>query len=417
MSAHDRPLAPKVLFVLLAVGFVAIYCNRVWRVYSAQRSAKSSAIIPGLEHAMRLAPDNAVFPHLLGLELSVSGGHYDDAVANLRKAVTLNPYRGRYWLDLASAYQEGGNLPLQNEAVQSALAAEPGNPEVAAEAAQYYLAAGEAEHAMPLVRQALDQDPQTASTLLLTCWRTTRDASLLLAKAIPPKPDIQLAFLRVLTEQEQKADADEAWRQIVASRNSFPPELAAFYFEYLLKEHDVAGFSRAWHALAGIAPTLRPYLPGGNLIVNPSFDQPILAYGFDWRYQPAEHVLAGIDDAERHSGRRSLSLSYDGNPAYDVGWEQLIPVRPKTAYEFTAWIKSDSVTSSSGPRLAIVDAYSGANLLLTGDVLDTHPWHEVSGRMEVPAGTELVAVRIIRTPANTKIRGRVWIDDLRLEAR
>jgi hypothetical protein len=417
VSSLERALLRKVLFVLVCVGFIAFYCTRVLRVYLAQRSSESSAIVPGLERAIRLAPDNAVFPHLLGLQLSLSDRDYDSALANLRKAVVLNPYIGRYWLDLASVYQETDNLQLQNEAVQSALAAEPGNPEVAAEAAQYYLAEGDADHALPLVRQALDQDPQVAPTLLLTCWRATRDANLLLAKAVPPSPELQLALLQVLIEQKQKAASDATWQHIVASRRSFLPVLANVYLEYLIKENDVAGFDRAWHELSALAPSLRPYLPTGNLIVNGSFEQPILNYGFDWRHQPADHIVAGVDDAVAHSGNRSLSLSYDGNPAYDAGWEQFVPVQSNTAYEFSVWIKSDNVTSSSGPRLAIVDAYSGANLLLTDDVLDTHPWHEISGRLQVPTGTELVAAKIIRAPANTKIRGRVWIDDLRLEAR
>lgn len=272
MSFSDRALLRKVLFAVVCVGFVAIYCTRVLRVYLAQRSAESSAIIPGLERAIRLAPDNAAFPHLLGLQLSVFDGDYDRAVANLHKAVSLNPYSGRYWLDLASAYQEGGsNLQLENEAVQSALAAEPGNPEIAAEAAQYYLAEGDADYALPLVRRALNQNPQVAATLLLTCWRATHDASLLLAKAVPPRPDLQVAFLRVLTEQNQKAAANDAWQQIVTARHSFPPELSLFYFDYLIKENDVTGFDRAWHQLASLAPSLRPYISTNNLIVELEF--------------------------------------------------------------------------------------------------------------------------------------------------
>jgi tetratricopeptide (TPR) repeat protein len=318
---------------------------------------------------------------------------------------------------LASVYQEGGSLHLQDEAVQSALAAEPGNPEIAAEAAQYYLADGDADRALPLVRQALDQNPQVAPTLLLTCWRATRDTNLLLAKAVPPSPELQLALLRVLTEQKEKAAANDAWQHIVAARRSFPPELSLFYFDDLMKENDVAGFDRAWHELAGLAPSMRPYLPTGNLIVNASFEQPVLNYGFDWRHQPADHIVAGVDDAVAHSGTRSLSLSYDGSPSYDAGWTQFVPVQSNTAYKFSVWIKSENVTSASGPRVAIVDAYTGANLLLTDDVLDTHSWHEVGGRLQVPAGTKLLAVKIIRAPANTKIRGRVWIDDLRLEAK
>ncbi len=417
MPPREPAVLHRILFSLICIALVTMYCDRVLRVYLAHRAAEAPDIIPGLQRAIRLVPGNATFPHLLGLQLSVAGQDRDGALANLRRAAALNPYKGRYWLDLAGAYQEANDLQLENQALQSAIAAEPGNPEVAAEAAQYYLAAGDTARALPLVRQALSQDPQVAPSLLLTCWRATHDADLLLANALPPDPGLQFALLRVLGEQNQPAAASHAWGQIVASRRPFPPEMSVFYLDYLLKEHDVAGFERAWHELGGVAASIQPYLPTANLIVNPSFEQPILNYGFDWRHQPTDHIVAGIDDTTGHSGTRSLSLSYDGSPAYDAGWTQFVPVRSGAAYAFSAWIKSENVTSSSGPRIAIADAFSGANLLVTDDVLDTHPWHEVTGQLQIPAATNLVAIKFIRGPANTKIRGRVWIDDLRLEAR
>jgi len=397
----------------MCLGTLSIYIGRVVRVYLARRSADSSQV-EGVERAIRLVPDNAEFPHLLGLLLPASD---DGAIANLRKAVTLNPNSGRYWLDLASLYQVTGNVEKQNESVQSALNAEPGNPEIAAEAAQYFLVAGDVGRAFPLFRQALVQNPQAAKAIFLVCWRETRDANLLLAEVIPGSPELQLAFLRMLAEQKETTAVNQVWQQLVASHRSFPPQLSFFYFDYLLKEHEVASFDRAWHELAGLSPNLQAYLPNDNLMVNAGFERQLLNSGFDWRYEPADHIAAGIDDNVAHSGTHSLSLSYDGNPAYDAGWKQFVPVQSNTDYEFSFWIKSENVTSSSGPRIAIVDAYSGANIFLTDDVLDTHPWQEIKGTLRVPAETELLAVKIVRAPANTRIRGRVWIDDLRLVKR
>jgi hypothetical protein len=408
-----RPPVRNVLLVLMCLGTLSIYIGRVVRVYLARRSADSSQV----ERAIRLVPDDAEFPHLLGLRLSAYDQDDDGAIANLRKAVTLNPNSGRYWLDLASVYQVTGNVEKQNEAVQFALDAESGNPEVAAEAAQFFLVAGDVGRALPLFRQALVQNPQAAKAILPVCWRETRDVNLLLAEVIPGSPELQLAFLRMLTEQRETTAANQVWQQLVASHRSFQPQLSFFYFDYLLKEHEVASFDRAWHELAGLSPNLQAYLPNDNLMVNAGFEEQLLNSGFDWRYEPADHIAAGIDDNVAHSGTHSLSLSYDGNPAYDAGWKQFVPVQSNTDYEFSAWIKSENVTSSSGPRIAIVDAYSGANILLTDDVLDTHPWQEIKGTFRVPANTELLAVKIVRAPANTRIRGRVWIDDLRLVKR
>jgi hypothetical protein len=41
----------------------------------------------------------------------------------------------------------------------------------------------------------------------------------------------------------------------------------------------------------------------------------------------------------------------------------------------------------------------------------------LKGTLRVPASAELIAAKIIRSPADTRIRGRVWIDDLRLVKR
>jgi tetratricopeptide (TPR) repeat protein len=411
-----RPPVRNTLLVLMCLGTLSIDIDRVVRVYLARRSADSSQL-EGLKRAIRLVPADAEFPHLLGLRLSASDQDDDGALANLRRAVTLNPNSGRYWLDLAAVYQVTGNVEKQNEAVQSALNAEPGNPEVSTEAAQFFLVAGDVGRALPLFRQALVQNPQAAKAILPVCWRETRDANLLLAEVIPSSPELQLRFLRMLTEQKETTAANQVWQQLVASHRSFQPQLSFFYFDYLLKEHEVASFDRAWHELADVSPKLQAYLPNDNLIVNAGFEQPLLNFGFDWRYEPVDHIAAGIDDNVAHSGTHSLSLSYDGSPAYDAGWKQFVPVQSNADYELSVWIRSENVTSSSGPRIAIVDAYSGANLLLTDDVLDTHPWREIKGTLRVPAQTELLAVKIVRAPANTRIRGRVWIDDLRLVKR
>jgi tetratricopeptide (TPR) repeat protein len=418
VTLPKRSLTRDALLILTCVVTLTIYIYRVVAVYLAGRLADSSQVAD-LERAIRLVPDDPELPHLLGLQLSASGQIDNDngAVANLRKTVSLNPYIARYWLDLASVYQAAGNVEKADEAIQSALNAEPGNPEVAAEAAQDFLHSGELDRAWPLFRQALAQNPQAAEDILPVCWHEMPDVNLLLARVIPESPELQLAFLRMLAAQKETAAANQVWQNIVAANKSFDPQLSFFYFEYLLKEHEVAAFDRARHELAALSPSLQSYLPNNNLVVNGGFEQPLSNSGLEWRYEPAEHITVGIDDNVAHSGAHSLSFSYDGNPAYDAGWTQFVPVQPNVDYDFSAWIKSENVTSSSGPRIVIVDAYSGANLLLTDDVLDTHPWQEIKGSLRVPEGTELLAVKFVRAPANTRIRGRVWIDDLRLVKR
>ncbi len=416
MTLPPRPQLAKALLLLFTACALSIYMDRVIRVYRAQRYA-DSVQVQDIQHAIRLLPGNAELPNLLGVRLSASNLDRGVAIANFRRAVDLNPDRGPYWLDLASLYQVSGEVEQENAALQSALSAEPGNPEIAAEAAQLFLASGQPDRAFPLVRQALEENPDAADSLLPVCWRENGNAKLILAEAIPPRPELQVAFLRVLVEQGESAAASDVWQAIVAGHKAFPPQISFFYFDYLLREHDVAGFDRGWHALATLAPEIGAYLPNDNLIVNAGFEQPLLNSGFDWRFQTVDHVAVGVDDRVAHSGTRSLALSYDGNAAYDSGWIQFVPVQGNAEYDFSVWVKSENVTSSSGPRIAIVDAYNEDTLLLTDDVLDTHPWQELKSSFRVAPDTALLKVSIIRAPANTRIRGRVWMDDLRLVKR
>jgi tetratricopeptide (TPR) repeat protein len=416
LKASLRLILKQVLLVVICLGLVAIYVSRVVRVYLAQRSAKPGQIAV-LERAIRLVPSDADFYASLGAELFASNKDYDRVEDNFLNAVGLNPNQAWYWLELASVYRVTGNKEKESDAVQAALLAQPSDPEVAEEAAGFFIGRGDVNRAMSLFQRALALNPDAAARVLPLCWRQTQDVNLILANVIPGNPQLQLQFLSLLTEAKDTAAARQVWQHLLNSHEAFQPQLSFFYFDYLLKEHDAAGFDRAWHDLASVAPDLRAYLPNENLIVNGGFEQPLLNAGFDWRHRPADHIAAGIDGTVAHSGGHSLALSYDGNPADDAGWKQFVPVHANAEYEFSAWIKSDNVISSSGPRIAIVDGYSGANLFLSDDVLDTHPWQEMKGVFRVPAETESIAVKVIRSPADTRIRGRVWIDDLRLVKR
>ena len=408
-----RALLKKVILLAVCAAATSLYVRRVILIYMAGRGADGYRVV-GLERATQLAPGNAEFAHMLGLQLLESLPDRDRAIAELRTAANLTPYVAQYWLDLASAYQLAGNLPEQKAALENALRAEPNNPDITAESAQYYLVEGDTQRSLDLLRRTLEMDPSTVTDLLPAYWRAVPDAPRLLDEAIPARPEPQIAFLRLLVGQNETTAARQVWERILASHGQFEPRTVLFYFDYLIQKHEVAGLAAAWHQFCLAAPDSQRFLPTDNLIVNPGFELEPLNAGLDWRHESAENVVAGIDDNIAHSGSRSLSLLFDGNPVYLAGWRQLIPVQPGADYTFSAWIKSENTVSSSGPRFEITDAYTGARILLTEDVLETQPWHDISGTLHVPEGTALLALQIVRAPANTGIRGHVWIDDLKL---
>jgi hypothetical protein len=393
---------------------VALYLQFSLRAFLAAHLAATPAL-PNLNKAIRLEPSNAEYHELLGRNLALSGASLDEAISDYRTALHLDPYEARYWLDLAGAYQVAGRTSEQGESVEHAVEADPTTPHVAWEAANFFLVQGDQEKALRYFRVVLANDPEAVDSALQLCWRATGDVNRILDQALPRRPDLYLSFLRLLIYRQEVAAAENVWNHLTALNQEFSMKLAFPYFRLLLAKQEVAPAQSAWQQLAGVDHSLQPYLPSReNLIVNGGFEENVLNGGFDWWYESNPHAALGIDTSEFYGGTRSLSVTFDGlNPA-DAGILQFVVVKPNTGYEFSAQSRTEDIQSASGPRFSIVDAYTNASYVLTDDLLDTNPWHEQHARFQTGPNTNLVLLRIVREPAAPLIRGKLWIDDLRL---
>ena len=58
---------------------------------------------------------------------------------------------------------------------------------------------------------------------------------------------------------------------------------------------------------------------------------------------------------------------------------QLVPVAPNQAYLLTAYVRSQDITSDSGPRLQVQDSFhsNGPNVM-SETTVGTTPWHQIS---------------------------------------
>ena len=393
---------------------VALYLQFALRAFLAAHLA-ATPDLSNLNRAIRLEPSNAEYRELLGRNLALSGASLDEAISDYRTAIHLDPYEARYWLDLAGAYQVAGRTSEQGESVEHAVEADPTTPHVAWEAANFFLVQGDQEKALRYFRVVLANDPEAVDLALQLCWRATGDANRILDQALPRRPDLYLSFLSLLVYRQEAAAAENVWNHLIALNQEFSTKLAFPYFRLLIGKQEVAAAQTAWQQLAGVDHSLQHYLPSReNLIVNGGFEENVLNGGFDWWYESNAHAALAIDTSQFYNGTRSLSVTFDGlNPA-DAGILQFVVVKPNTGYEFSAQSRTEDIQSASGPRFSIVDAYTNASYILTDDLLDTNPWHEQHARFQTGPNTNLVLLRIVREPAAPLIRGKLWIDDLRL---
>jgi hypothetical protein len=345
----------------------------------------------------------------------LSGATLDEAISNYLTAVRLNPFEARYWLDLAGAYQIAGRIDAQEQSVERAVEADPTTPHVAWEAANFFLVQGNVGKALHYFHIVLANDPEAVDSTLQLCWHATGDANQMLDQALPRSPDLYLSFLRLLVSKNEIVAAENTWDRLIALQQAFPAKLAFPYLRLLILNKEVAAAKTAWQQLANIDVGLQRYLPSrDNLIVNGGFEEALLNGGFDWWHESTPHAALAIDTSEFYSGTRSLSVTFDGLNASSAGIFQFIPVKPNTDYEFSAESRIEDIESASGPRFAIVDPYTNTFYVLTDDLLGTSPWHLQQSRFHTGPNTSLLFLQVIRQPAGPLIRGKLWIDDLRL---
>jgi len=404
----------KFSFAGVCLVLVGLYLYLALRAYLASHLA-ASPTLSNLDKATRLEPSNAEYRELLGRNLALLGANLDDAIASYRTAVHLNPYAARYWLDLAGAYQVAGRTSEQEQSVEHAVEADPTTPHVAWEAANFFLVQGDQERALRSFRVVLANDPEEVNSALQLCWRATRDANQILDQALPRRAELYLSFLGLLISEQEVAAAENVWNHLIALNQEFSTELAVPYFRFLIAKHEVAAAQSGWQQLAGVNRSLQPYLPSReNLVVNGGFEEKVLNGGFDWWYQSNSHAALAMDTSVFFNGTRSLSVTFDGYNPGDAGIVQFVPVKANTNYEFSAEYKTEDIDSASGPRFAIADAYTNTSYVLTDDALGTNPWRVQLARFQTGPNTNLVWLKIVRDPAGPLIRGKLWIDDLKL---
>ena len=367
-----------------------------------------------LQLAVRLSPGNADYRHRLGRYSAFVANDPQSAIASFQRAVQLNPYNAHYWFDLAGQYQIAGDISGRRTALDRALQAEPTAPDVAWEAANFFLIDGDVDRALREFKVVVANDNTLVDAALKSCWRIRPDANLLLQDVIPARTDSLLAFLSILISRQETAGAMQTWQRLSELHEKFESRHLFEYVRYLVANRQPEAAMTAWEEAAP-SLGLTAYLPNDdNLVINGDFSLDILNGGFDWTYVNRIGVRPLLDSSDFRQGHRSLSLTFEGPGISDAGVAQMIPVHGNTTYDFSAYYKSADFEGAGGPEIVLRDAYTGTPLYASDPLTDADFWKEAHSRITTPASTRLLTLAIERFPANSPIRGKLWLNDFQL---
>lgn len=398
--------AATAAIVLVTAGYCGVTASRFLADRFAQSSSDSS-----LRRAIRLDPGNAEYRYNFGVhELALQSPA--TAAAWLESATKLNFHSSQQWIALAVAKQLLGDSNGENTAIEKALTVDSHTPDIAWQAANLLLAQGQTDAAMKQFRTVLENDPPLTGPAITTAWKIHPDVDSLLQNVVPPAADIP--FLQFLLSNNQTAAAARVWDRIFSLQQPIDRRYLLEYEHYLLTRQEVAQASLVWQQASKIAD-IAAYEPSPeNLLVNGDFSLDVLNGGFDWTHRPVAGVSVALDAGETHSSSRCLRIILDGAEIADVGISQLVNVEPNTRYDFTALYKAREMDGAGAMQFAIRDAYRSTPLFVSEDLRDVDFWKNAGGTFTTPPDTHLVIVQVIRVPAGRPIRGKLWIDGLRL---
>jgi hypothetical protein len=374
-----------------------------------------------LRLATRLDPDDSDYHLGLGrlYQYSLTDINPTEAIAELTLAAEKSPFDAQPWLDLGAAQELAGQVGDAEASLRRADYLAPNLPGFQWAIANFFLLHGNVDESLRHFRIVLAGTPQYNAIIFSTAWKAVGNADEILAKVIPDNVNPQIGYMYYLAGQKKVDDAQKVWARVAANPETFTAHEVAPYIDFLLRSHESEDAYRDWTDLEKRGLVKAPSEPG-NLVRDGDFETETAGFGFGWNFYPPQGVYVGLDTTTFHSGARALLIRFPGKVNYFFrNVCQNVRVSPGLDYRARAFMKTDGITTNSGPRLEVLDPYDPKQLDLLSDQLTgtNAAWSLLTVNFTTKPDTRLVEVCVTRLPSDkldNLIEGRVWVDDVSL---
>jgi hypothetical protein len=381
-----------------------------------------------------------------------------ESVRYLRRATQLSPNSRFYWSDLESACVSEDDQPCADQAGERLVQLCPMVPYYHWDALQHALRNQRLDEVAAQSRRLLELDPSYAAGTWASL-QTVMKPEVIFQKVLAEERDakLEIGYVDFLSEQGENDAAYRIWRLAAADSASFPFSSVAPYLERLIHLGRIEEAVNVWQDLerlgivkkvetnevwpvphAGPAPAA-PSLDSGqalksgampprnegslkekdNLVFNGDFEQAPLRAGFDWRLGPTAFLAVDFSTPGAYHGARCLRVDFtvSRNAEYEPVY-QIVPVQPQHAYSLEAFVRSEDITSDTGPCLRVSDTQAGGFAdAISETTVGTTPWHSVHLSFSTGPRTQAVRLSFWRPRSRVfpmEISGTAWLDAVSL---
>jgi tetratricopeptide (TPR) repeat protein len=380
------------------------------------------ATAKGYQRAARLEPSNPQNWYLLGRQAQYNLESPDPqrAISAYRTALALDPRSADAWLDLATAYESEDQLQQARDAFLRAKRAYPLSAQVAWRYGNFLLRQGELPQAFVEIRSAAYVDPKRGGEAFSRVWRVKPDIDFILNNILPPNRDVYLDVIRELSESSQLPPALTVWNRLVALHPALKLREIFFFTDALAQNQLIADASRVWNEAVPLSDTPPPADPAGSVLWDGGFETGVIGGDFAWHLSaPEGGEQTTLDSREKHSGRQSLRIVFDGKHNVNfAGVSHIVQVQPGVPYRLSAWIRTQALTTDEGIHLQIywLEGQRAASVS-TPSFSETQPW-TLAEVLWTPGkdvhSARIALARSASAKLDSNIQGTAWIDDVAL---
>jgi hypothetical protein len=413
------PVSRGLLLTVCAV-VAAIFTYQAVKLELAEHRIWSGNLTK-MQSAVALEPGYAEYWDRVGrfLQFGLDEQDLPGALKDYETAVKISPLTARYWVDVAIAHENMGDIARAREEFDIARRDYPSSADVRWEYANFLLRQGQQSEALVEMRAAVRTEPSLLALAVNRAWRATNDADEVANAILPNEATAYLEAIDFFGSEDNVDAGFKMWGHLANSHQPFPLEKLFPFFDVAIQDNHGADGKRMWlEALAACGlPHDAP--PDGSAIWNGGFENDMLNGGFDWRLPSTKGMTAEYDTQIFHGGRRSLRLDFGGGMNLDLDQPlEFVAVEPGREYHFVAFLRTEGITTESGLRFAIFDPRHADSIRLeTDDMTGTRDWTELSGDILTRDDTQILRVEVRRKPSRmfeNKLEGTAWIDDVSL---
>jgi Tfp pilus assembly protein PilF len=408
--------------VVMAALLVGLWLSYFSIRAAVARSDSESITEKRLEAAVRLEPNNFAYWYALGRyqQYNLEQPNADLAEKSYQQAIALNPVATEAWLDLGTAYELDGNTEKARAAYLEAKKSYPASADVSWRYGNFLLRQGELTQSYAELRRAIEADGQRAAAAFSRAYRSNPNIDDLLAQLLPPYYGVYVDVIGEAVSAKQLAVAKTVWARLLTLHPHLRVDQFAGFVYALQQAGEFSEARRVWDQGTSTMNLPPLHQPQGSVVWDPSFESGANGFLFSWTFQPiSQGVSIRLDTAEKHSGRESLRLSFDGkhNPNLEAACT-LAVVQPGATYRFSGWIKTKDLTTEHGVGFRI-RAYGNteAPLVNTKQIYGTNPFTLIEQPWIAGAEIHRVKICVTREPSDdpdVRISGTAWVDDVNL---